>query len=55
MYGWIFAHLPGPLWVRVMLSIVLLVVAVALLMEFVFPLLEQFNPLTDSTIGTERT
>ncbi|KLU11554.1 hypothetical protein [Kocuria sp. SM24M-10] len=37
MYAWIFAHLPGPLWVRVLTSIVLIAGAVLLLMEVVFP------------------
>jgi hypothetical protein len=52
MYGWIFRHLPGPLWVRIMVSILLIAGAVLLLLQFVFPWLSQFNPLTDSTIGT---
>jgi len=52
MYGWIFRHLPGPLWVRIIVSILLIVGAVLLLLQFVFPWLSQFNPLTDSTIGT---
>lgn len=52
MYGWIFRHLPGPLWVRMIVSILLIAGAVLLLLQFVFPWLSQFNPLTDSTIGT---
>ncbi|MCW2131145.1 MULTISPECIES: hypothetical protein [Arthrobacter] len=52
MYGWIFRHLPGPLWVRIIVSILLIAGAVLLLLQFVFPWLSQFNPLTDSTIGT---
>jgi hypothetical protein len=52
MYGWIFCHLPGPLWMRIIISILLIAAAVLLLLQFVFPWLSQFNPLTDSTIGT---
>lgn len=52
MYGWIFRTLPGPLWVRIILSVMLVLVAVTLLMVFVFPWISQFNPLTDSTIGS---
>ncbi|QTG81830.1 hypothetical protein [Arthrobacter crystallopoietes] len=52
MYGWIFRHLPGPLCVRIIVSILLIAGAVLLLLQFVFPWLSQFNPLTDSTIGT---
>jgi len=51
MYAWIFRNLPGPLWMRILLSILLVAAAVLLLMEYVFPWLSQFNPLTDSTIG----
>ncbi|MBP2412676.1 uncharacterized protein (DUF983 family) [Arthrobacter stackebrandtii] len=51
MYGWIFRNLPGPLWFRIIIAIVLVVAAVLLLMQFVFPWLSQFNPLNDSTIG----
>jgi hypothetical protein len=52
MYGLIFRALPGPLWVRILLSVILVVAAVAALMVFVFPWFSQFNPLTDSTIGS---
>ncbi|WP_167133654.1 hypothetical protein [Arthrobacter sedimenti] len=52
MYGWIFRTLPGPLWMRVILSVILVLTAVAVLMVFVFPWFSQFNPLTDSTIGS---
>ena len=38
MYAWIFRHLPGPLWVRIIIAIVLILAVVYLLMEFVFPL-----------------
>lgn len=51
MYAWIFRHLPGPLWVRVVIAVVLVAVAVLLLMQYVFPWFSQFSPLTDSTIG----
>jgi hypothetical protein len=52
MYGWIFRTLPGPLWMRIILSLLLALAAVAALMVFVFPWISQFNPLTDSTIGS---
>lgn len=55
MYGWIFRHLPGPLWMRIVFAVVLLMAAVLVLMQFVFPWLEQFNPLNDSTIGNPNT
>jgi len=52
MYAWIFRTLPGPLWLRIMFSIILILAAVAVLMLYVFPWVSQFNPLTDSTIGS---
>lgn len=52
VYGWIFRSLPGALWVRIILSVMLITLAVAALMVFVFPWVSQFNPLTDSTIGS---
>ncbi|MCC3272012.1 hypothetical protein MUK71_00090 [Arthrobacter zhangbolii] len=54
MYGWIFRHLPGPLWVRILLSAVLIAAAVLALMEYVFPWLAEnsfFPSSEDSTIG----
>lgn len=52
MYGWIFRALPGPLWMRVILAFLLALAVVAALMLFVFPWISQFNPFTDSTIGS---
>ncbi|MHA7191403.1 hypothetical protein ACX80N_14060 [Arthrobacter sp. MDT2-16] len=52
MYGWIFRSLPGPLWMRIVLSVLLVLAAVTVLMVAVFPWVSQFNPLTDSTIGS---
>lgn len=45
MYAWIFRHLPGPLWLRTLLSIGLILLAIYLLMEYAFPLLEEYSPL----------
>lgn len=54
MYAWIFRHLPGPLWVRIITSVVLAAGVVLVLMVYVFPWFSEFSflgPLTDSTIG----
>ena len=51
MYAWFFRSLPGPLWVRILISLVLAAVAILVLMEYVFPWADQFVPWTDSTIG----
>jgi hypothetical protein len=52
MYAFILRHLPGPLWLRIIWSILLITAALAALVSWVFPWLAQFSPLTDSTIGT---
>ena len=54
MYAWIFRHLPGPLWVRILTALVLAAGVVLVLMMYVFPWFSEFSflaPLTDSTIG----
>lgn len=51
MYAWIFRRLPGPLWLRIVIVVALLAAVVLLLMEVVFPWVDQFSPLNDSTIG----
>ncbi|EMR00057.1 hypothetical protein ACIGB6_12365 [Paeniglutamicibacter gangotriensis] len=51
MYAWIFRTLPGPLFFRILLAVALIVGAVLLLMNYVFPWLSQYSPWTESTIG----
>lgn len=52
MYGWLFSLLPGPLWVRIVISVLLVAGAVLALMEIVFPWAAQYSPLTgDATLG----
>ena len=43
MYGWIFRHLPGPLWVRIITAILLILLVVYVLMEFIFPNFAQYG------------
>ncbi|WP_197497079.1 hypothetical protein [Arthrobacter sp. B6] len=52
MYGWIFRHLPGPLWLRIFTSVVLVCAALVLMVQFLFPWMSTFTQLTDSTIGS---
>jgi hypothetical protein len=51
MYGWIFRHLPGPLWLRILTSVVLVSAALVLMVQFLFPWMSSFTQFTDSTIG----
>ncbi|GAB3849661.1 hypothetical protein [Nesterenkonia populi] len=51
MYAWFFTTvLPGPLWLRIILALLLAAAIVLLLMEVVFPWLHQYSPLNDSTL-----
>jgi hypothetical protein len=49
MYGWIWRHLPGPLPIRVIAAIILVLGVVALLMFVVFPWLEPMLPFNAVT------
>jgi hypothetical protein len=51
MYGWIFRHLPGPLWLQIVTSLVLIAVALVLMVQFLFPWMSGYTAFTDSTIG----
>lgn len=50
MYAALFRFLPGPVWLRIFFVLILLAGVFFLLMEVVFPWVDQFNPLHDSTI-----
>ncbi|QCU77516.1 hypothetical protein E7744_04245 [Citricoccus sp. SGAir0253] len=50
MYAWIFRHLPGPLWLRVLESLVLLGLVLVALVTVVFPWASPFFPWTASTV-----
>jgi uncharacterized protein YhdP len=52
MYGWIFRQLPGPLWLRIVTSLVLIAAALVLMVQFLFPWVSEYTQLTDSTIGS---
>ncbi|GAB4100504.1 hypothetical protein [Sinomonas halotolerans] len=51
MYAWIFRHLPGPLWVRILTAIALLAGALVLMVRYLFPWLSDLTTFTDTTIG----
>lgn len=52
MYAWIFRHLPGPLWLRILQTLILVAAALFLMVQFLFPWMAQFTSFTDSTIGS---
>jgi len=51
VYSWIFRHLPGPLWLRIIQTLLFLALVVLVLMNYVFPWASQYSPWTDSTVG----
>ncbi|WP_369203345.1 hypothetical protein [Streptomyces sp. PU-14G] len=50
MYGWIWRHLPGNVFVRILISTVLVVGVVFLLFQYVFPWAEPMLPFNDVTV-----
>ncbi|GAA2237516.1 hypothetical protein GCM10010232_25380 [Streptomyces amakusaensis] len=50
MYGWIWRHLPGNAWVRAFISLVLVLGAVYVLFQYVFPWAEPLLPFGDVTV-----
>ncbi len=52
MYGALWRILPGPLWLRVVLAILLVVAVLAVLLLAVFPWLNTFVNVNDVTVGT---
>ena len=51
MYSWLFRQLPGPLWLRILLSAAILTGVLLLLVDSVFPWLAEVTNLTDATVG----
>lgn len=51
MYEWIWRHLPGPLAVRLLISVALVVGAVLVLFHWGFPALAPLMPFNDGTVG----
>lgn len=49
MYGWIFRHLPGPTWLKVIWSLLLLAAVVFVLFEWVYPAFHE--RFFDNTVG----
>jgi len=51
MYAWIFRHLPGPTWFRVIESLALIAAAVAALFTWVYPWVQSYLELGQSSVG----
>jgi hypothetical protein len=50
MYVWIWRHLPGNVWVRALLTLLLIAGVAALLFFVVFPWVEPKLPFNDVTV-----
>lgn len=53
MYAWLFRHLPGPLWARIALSILLLAAVIVVLFGWVFPAVAPHLPFNDGLVGAQ--
>ena len=53
MYAWLWRTLPGPVAVRLLLVLVLLLAVFALLMIVVFPAVEPLLPFNDVSVGNQ--
>lgn len=51
MYAWLFRHLPGPLWARILLVVVVLAAIVVVLFGWVFPAIAPYVPFNDGLVG----
>jgi hypothetical protein len=51
MYPWIWRHLPGPILVKSVLAVALVLAVVAVLFLWVFPWLAPLLPFQQQTIG----
>ena len=51
MYAWLWRHLPGPIYVRIVALVVLFALLVILLFGWVFPWVEPRLPFTDVTVN----
>jgi hypothetical protein len=51
MYVWLFRQLPGPLWLKILLSLAILAGVLMVLDQFVFPWMAEMTHLTDATVA----
>ena len=50
MYGLLWRLLPGPVWIRALLALLLVVAVVAVCFTWVFPAIAPFMPFNDITV-----
>jgi hypothetical protein len=52
MYGALWRILPGPIWLRIIMLVVLLGIVLAVLVLWIFPWLNDFVNVPDATVKT---
>lgn len=51
MYAWLFRRLPGPLWMRIMFTVLLVAAVIVVLFAWVFPAIAPHMPFNDGLVG----
>lgn len=51
MYGALWNVLPGPVWVRILLVLVLVAALLFSLVEWIFPWVNTLLPISEATVG----
>lgn len=55
MYGWLWRHLPGPTWTRVVLAALAALAVLTACFVWVFPAIAPLMPFNDTTVGAGMT
>lgn len=50
MYAWLFRHLPGPVWLKVIESLIIVMAVLYLLFEHVYPWAQSYLNLADNSV-----
>lgn len=51
MYGLLYRLMPGPVWLKIILLILLFLIVVAVLFTWVFPAIAPYMPFNQGTVG----
>ncbi len=51
MYAWLWRILPGPMWLKIVLCLLLVVAVVAVCFTWVFPAVAPHLPFNDGTVS----
>ncbi len=51
MYAWLWRHLPGPVWVRVLIVLLAAIGVAVLCFTTVYPAIAPLMPFNDTTVG----